>query len=171
MRIFSLVLLVLLCSFSLKAQNLRERALKELTSLVEHPFELLGKTESAILKDGRPSLIKGGDSWQAVVTEAGKGNDMGASKAITISTGCGDLMLVVSERTGQVYVMTFMPNEKSELTEAGIREALKSRLQFDQQGNASYRAANYTELGVSLVEGALVIMAFTDNGTAVRFAH
>lgn len=171
MRILYLALLGLLCSFSLKAQSVRERALQELTFLVEHPFELLGKTEASILKEGRPSLIRGGDSWEAMVTEAGKGNDMGASKAITISTGCGDLMLVVSERTGRVYVMTFMPSEKSELTEAGIREALKDRLRFDQQGNASYRAANYTEMGVSLVEGALVIMAFTDNGTAVRFTH
>lgn len=166
-----MALLGLFCCSSLNAQNLRERALQELTSLVEHPFELLGKSDSTVLAGGRPSLIRGGNSWEAMVTDAGNGNEMGASKAITISTGCGDLLLVVSEKTGRVYVMTFMPNEKSELTEAGIREALKSRLTFDPQGNAFYRTADYTELGVSLVEGALVIMALTDNRTAVRFAH
>src|SRR5580765_2581351 len=115
----NITLILMLFSFHLVGQkvSLKEKTLMEIDCYIKHAYELLGKTDSAILAAGRPDSIIGGDTWAVeVINTSKKKNSLKANKAIVIGTGCGALLLTVSQKTNLISTLTFLPHEKANLS-------------------------------------------------------
>ncbi|MEO7924710.1 MAG: hypothetical protein ABIR30_13595 [Chitinophagaceae bacterium] len=152
-------------------KGMKEKALEEIDSLVANALEFLGKTDSFILAAGRPFSIKGGDKWDAEVIRANKKNSMDVSKTIIIGTGCGALMLMVSAKTGLVYAVTFVPHAKAKLDGADIMSYLASKYSFDQRGNSTFQAKDFSWVSVGMLAGGVMIAAMEEDKKTLRFEH
>ena len=164
----------LLCFFAgtiatAQKKDFRERTLQETDSLITNALLFLGRSEQEIIAAGRPASVIGGDKWEAEVIKANKKNSMDAGKTIVVGTGCGALMMVLSAKTSLVYVLTFMPHQKSKLTGIDIFNHLKETYRFDQKGNTIFQAKDSTLVGLSVTAGAIVLVAFQDDKENLRF--
>lgn len=165
---------LLLCFFSgtialAQKKEFRERALQEADSLIANALLFLGRSEPEIIAAGRPAAVMGGDKWEAEVIKMNKKNSMDASKTIIVGTGCGVLMMVVSAKTSLVYVMTYVPHQKSKLTGIDIFNHLKETYRFDQKGNTIFQAKDSSYIGLSVTAGAIALVAFQNDKVNLRF--
>ena len=156
MRKFTLVVFlmgVMLAGFSQK-KSFRERTLEEIRCFVDYPLVLLGRTEKEIRKGGRPYEIKGGDIWEVEVFKK--------SNAIVIGTGCGALLLNISDSSKRVFIVTFLAHKKAKLDSAAIREALKDKYSFDEKGFCEYTAVDSRKMILILLNPGIILVALED---------
>ena len=155
MRIRPLATYLLLASaFQSLAQTdeFREQTFAEMISIIEHPFELLGKTDSAISSSGRPATIVGGEEWTVEVVDTPRKNKMEASKSIVIGTGRAGIMLVVSRNTGLVYNFSYMPQPRAKIRERDIIKYLEGKCKFNDEGVGIYKNETYGYIGIGVMK-------------------
>lgn len=169
-----ITLISLLFSFHLVGQkaSLKQRTLMEIDGYIKYAYELLGKTDSAILAAGRPDSIIGGDKWEAELINTStskKKNKLGASKAIVIGTGCGALMLTISEKTNLASTLTFLVHEKSYLDGDDIITFLKHQYTFDKNATAIIETKNSNYIALNIMRGGILIMAWDKENNKSKF--
>lgn len=164
------IYLVLTIAFPSLAQkqNFREQTFAEILSIIEHPFELLGKTDSAISSAGRPATIVGGKEWSVEVIDTPGKNEMEASKGIVIGTGHAGIMLIASMHTGLVYNLTYIPQPRAKIKGTDIIKYLEGKYKFDD-GVCIYKSETYGYIGIGVSKGAFMLMAFEDDEKTLRF--
>ena len=167
LRSIFLVLLGAIPAFGQSKKEFREQTFAELVSIIENPFEFLGKTDSAVVAAGRPANIVGGDQWEVTISTASEENDMD-SKLIIIGTGHGALMLMVSKSTSLIYTLFFVPHRRSQITGADIIIHLQGRFKFDKEWRCTFETDN-GKVGMMALAGALHILAFPTEGDKLRF--
>lgn len=170
MKLTTTLLLILFSGAVAVAQkkDFRERTLEETDSLIANALELLGKTDKEIIA-GRPSSIPGGDKWDTEVIKMNKKSSPVASKTIIVGTGCGALMMMVSSTTNLVYFITYVPHKKAKLTGMEIWDHLDDTYPLDAKGNALIQAKDSSYIGLTLMDGAIVIVAFEEDKKTLRF--
>lgn len=153
-----------------KKNALAKSALSEIESLIANPFEFLGKTPSDIQLAGRPASIKGCDQWEVDVSpKETKDNPAGQDSAMVIGTGCGALTLLVSAKTGLVYAINFLVHRKARLEGMEIWDHLKGIYEFEPRGVAFIPAKDNSFLGLQMLQGGIVLVAFESDKKAIRF--
>ena len=170
MRIPPLAFYLLLASaFQSLAQtkNFREQTFSEILSIIEHPFELLGKTDSTIVSAGRPSTIVGGDEWTVEVVDTPGTNEMEASKAMVIGTGRAAIMLIVSQQTGLVHNLTYLPLPRAKVKGVDIIKYLEGKYKFDDDVCIFKNDNGY--IGIGIMKGGFNLMAFEEDGKKLKF--
>ena len=161
MKVFITLIFLSLCFFVAGQKiSMKQRALREIDCYARHAYQLLGKTDSSIVAAGRPDSIIGGDKWEAeVINTSGKKNSLKASKAIVIRTGCGALILTVSEKTNLVSTLTFLVHEKTYLDGDDIITFLRHKYIFTKSESIIQTSdSNYIVL--SVMRGGIVILAW-----------
>ena len=169
MKIRLLFLLFLGMNITAIAQkkNIKERTMQEIEGYINYAYELLGKTDSAIIANGRPDSIIGCDKWDVeVINTNKKKNKLKASKAIVITTGCGALMLTVSEKSNLTYILTFL---SMNLEGREIMSALQKKYNIDNSTEAVLQTRNSEFVVVSVMQGGILIMAVDKEKNKTQF--
>ena len=170
-KIYTTIILILF-SFQVVGQkvSLKQKALNEIDCYIKHAYELLGKTDSAILAGGRPDSIIGGDKWDVEIINASKKkNSLKASKAIVIGTGCGALLLTVSEKTNLTSTLTFLPHQKTYLDGDDILTFLKHQYTFDKSAVSIIQTGNSNFIALNIMRGGILILAWDKDTGKSKF--
>ena len=76
---------------------------------------------------------------------------------------------MVSAKTGLAYIITYIPHKKSKLTGADIWDHLNGNYEFDPKANAVIQARDSSYIGLSILAGAIMIVAFKNDKENLRF--
>ena len=152
-------------------KEMREKALREIDSLISNPFEFLGKTDSLIMAAGRPSSIIGGDQWETEVSEATKQDAGDIGKMMVIGTGCGALLLTISTKSKLVYSILYLPHKKARLGATDIWEHLNGTYEFDPDFTSMIQTRDSSWIQLAVLRGTIMIMALKSNKKGVRFEN
>ena len=155
--IYTVILVSLSVTVVGQKNNIKEKALEEIACIIASPFELLGKTDTAIIAAGRPSAIKGGNKWKIVHMDTVNSLYPDSPRIMLIATGLGALTLVLKGSDQVVKVIWYVPHKDALITEADFLEMFKNKfnlksgrsLLFEKEAN-SYAA----EIGY----GGVVVM-------------
>jgi hypothetical protein len=171
MKIIIPILALVLFSNIIVAQDktVQEKTLQEIDGLVDNAMQFLGKKESVILAAGRPASVTGGDEWKAAVINTRTKESKDSSRTIEIKTGCGDIWLLVSSKTGLVYTISYMPLKKNGVGAADIMSHLGSKYRFDKSNDCVFRAKDSSYNGISVREGVILIVALKKDKKKVKF--
>jgi len=155
--IISILLLSILSTTAIgQKKTFKENTLKEISCLIENPYEFLDKQDTAILKAGRPASIQGGDKWEVALIDTSDINDRSISKIIIIGTGCGALTLYVSRLGNVVIMISYIPHKKAKLEENDLLETVKKKYDLDESGDAFIKTST-NKIGLSVRRGALIM--------------
>ena len=164
------LLLLLLLGMNITAiaqkKDVKERTIQEIEGYINYAYELLGKTDSAILANGRPDSIIGCDKWDVEVIDTKKKNKLGASKAIVIATGCGALMLSVSKKTNLTFTLTFL---SMNLEGKEILSALQKKYNVSTSAEMILQTSTSEFIVVSVMQGGILIMAWDKEKNKTKF--
>jgi len=167
----SVIFVVVLCAGPCLAQKkeFREQTFAELLSLIEHPLELLGKTDSSIVTAGRPATIVGGDEWKAEVFDTSEKNSTEVSKTVLVGTGRGALMLMTSPKTRLVYTAIYIPHSRAKINGDDMLRFLQGKCSFNNEGMCVYQTESSGKIGIAVLNGALTLLALEEEGGKLRF--
>ena len=170
-RIYITLLATFLVSHIVFGQKneLAKKALREIDSIITNPYEFLGKTEPDIKGAGRPAFIIGCDKWER--EESGDKIAAGDDKAIVIGTGCGSLMMMISGRTKLVYTIAFVAHKKTKLEGMDIWDHLNGVYEFEPKGNAVIQLKDSTFIGLQMLSGGIMLVAYEGDKKTVRFKN
>jgi len=149
--------------------ELAKKALREIDSIITHPYEFLGKTGADIKAAGRPASITGCDKWEE--EESGDKITAGDDKSIVIGTGCGALMMMISGKTNLVYTIAFVAHKKTKLDGTDIWDHLDGVYEFETKGNAVIQLKDSTFIGLQMLSGGVMLVAYEDDKKTVRFKN
>ena len=150
--------------------ELARKALREIDSIITNPYEFLGKTGEDVKAAGRPASIIGGDKWEEE-KESGEKITTGEDKAIVIGTGCGALMMMISGKTNLVYTIAFVAHKKTKLEGMTIWDHLNGVYEFEPKGNAIIPLKDSTFIGLQMLSGGIMLVAYEGDKKTVRFKN
>lgn len=154
---------------SAQKASMTDNALKEISSIIEHAYSFLGKTDSTILANGRPASLKGCDKWQVEFFDPKGNSSTEISKMILVGTGCGSLMIAFSRKTNLASSLTFIAHKKAKLYGIDIHKHLKDRYSFNEKSAAIVEIKGHGFIEVGILSGGVLMYALNDDKTSMKF--
>ena len=77
---------------------------------------------------------------------------------------------MVSGHTGLVFYITFVPRREARIRGDDMIRFLGGKYKFDQKGMCFFKTGSNENIALDVMNGAINIMAFQDDKTAIMFS-